>query len=85
MLWRAKLDDSMPNIAGLMLLYTSIASHGQGGPDAVRYVHEAAEMAKRMKVFGVRDPLTDAQISSLTEEAQRAWAQTAWGLFNFYT
>lgn len=84
MLWRAKLDDSMPNIAGLMLLYTSISCHGQGGPNAVRYVLEATEMCKRMKLYGVGDQLTDAQISSLTEGAQRAWTNTAWGSFNFY-
>ncbi|PVH90833.1 hypothetical protein DM02DRAFT_734403 [Periconia macrospinosa] len=84
MIWRAKLDDSMPNITGLILLYTSIACHGQGGPNAESYIHEATEMCKRMKLFGVRDLLTDAQISSPAGEDQRAGAQTAWGAFNYY-
>jgi hypothetical protein len=84
MLWRAKLDDSVPNVAGCMLLYASIALHGQGGENAVTYVLEACKMAKRMKLFGVGDPLTDTQISSLTEEAQRALAQTTWATFDFY-
>lgn len=84
MLRHSEQDDSVPTMAGLMLLFMSLGSHGLSGADGLTYLFEASEMAKRMKLFGVEDTLTAAQISSLTEEAQRAFVQTAWGVFNMH-
>ncbi|KAF2996041.1 hypothetical protein E8E13_002873 [Curvularia kusanoi] len=82
MLWRADADDSLPNLAGLVLLYIAMANNGTGGQGAVSYLFEAVEMAKRLQLFGVHDRITSSDQLQLTEQAQYAFRQTAWGVFN---
>lgn len=84
MLWRADADDSVPNLAGTMLLYMAMANNNNGSQGAANYIFEAGEMAKRMKLFGVHDRLTALQSHLLTEEAQYAFRQATWGIFNAY-
>lgn len=55
--------------------------HGTG-KDAQKAVAAGFEMAKRMRLFGVPDTLTAADLLSLNKEDQSATAHTAWGSFN---
>ncbi|KAF3000829.1 hypothetical protein E8E13_006783 [Curvularia kusanoi] len=70
-------QDSLPTIAALPLLYTSIATHGDV-PRAVKYLTSANEAADRMNLFGDLDPDTLGSPSTIA-----ASSQAAWGLFNF--
>lgn len=81
-LWRADSDDSPPNIAGHVLLYLSMANNGTGYQGAASYISEAGEMAKRMQLFGVHDRITTLEPYLMTDEAQYAFEQAAWGVFN---
>jgi hypothetical protein len=69
--------DSLPTIAALPLLYTSIAVHGDV-PRALKYLTASKEAAKRMSLFGQPDSAT-LESSKTTA----ATSQAAWGLFNF--
>ncbi|KAF3034798.1 hypothetical protein E8E12_004363 [Didymella heteroderae] len=69
--------DALPTIAGLALLYTTIATHGDV-PKALKYLTAAREAADRMNLFGKPD---SAAYGSPKHVA--AASQTAWGLFNF--
>ncbi|KAF2998320.1 hypothetical protein E8E13_007849 [Curvularia kusanoi] len=89
LLWRTDRSDSISNLAGLMLLFIAIGSNGNADSDAASYVFEASEMAKRMKLFGVKDRITDIQLrhfitNEAAEDDQQAHSQTAWGVFNAY-
>ncbi|KAF2442155.1 hypothetical protein P171DRAFT_62402 [Karstenula rhodostoma CBS 690.94] len=82
MLWRADKEDSILTIAGLSLLFLSHGGHGSGREFEI--LHEASDMAKRLKLFGVKNVLDDEQISSLSPVAQRALSHTTWGVFNLH-
>ncbi|KAJ4345723.1 uncharacterized protein N0V89_011858 [Didymosphaeria variabile] len=69
-LWRAEKEDSVLTTAGLSLLFLSHGGHGSGRE--LELLHEASDMAKRLKLFGVKTVLDDEQISSLSPAAQRA-------------
>jgi hypothetical protein len=81
-LWYAEKKDSILTIAGLTLLFLSHGGHGSGREFEI--LHEASEMAKRLKLFGVKNVLDDTQISSLSPTAQRALSHTTWGVFNLH-
>lgn len=82
LLWLAEHDDSLASLAGLMFLFSSIGSHGRGGKEALTYLSEAFDMAKRMRLFGIRDMLSVMHIASVTADMQRALKQVAWGVFH---
>ncbi|KAF2633415.1 hypothetical protein BU25DRAFT_444170 [Macroventuria anomochaeta] len=69
--------DTLPDIAALALLYTSIAVHGDV-PRATKYLTAANEAAERMNLFGKPDQATFGSPKTIV-----ATSQTAWGLFNF--
>lgn len=69
--------DSLPNIAALALLYTTIATHGDV-PKAMKYLTAAREAADRMDLFGKPDPATYGSPKTVA-----AASQAGWGLFNF--
>ena len=72
----------MLTIAGLSLLFLSHGGHGSGREFEI--LQEAANMAKRLKLFGVKNVLDDEQLSSLSPTAQRALSHTTWGVFNLH-
>ncbi|KZL86468.1 c6 transcription factor, partial [Colletotrichum incanum] len=80
-LWLAQNDDTLPTITALALMIQSCGCNGKGELD-VRYIKEAAAMAKRLKLFGCPDAYTFADLSHLSEAKARATAQAAWGVFN---
>lgn len=82
MLWRTDGEDSLSNLAGLVLLYISMANNRNGNEGALSYICEAGEMAKRMQLFGVRDRIATLESLLATDDAQYAFGQTAWGVFN---
>jgi len=63
-----------------MLLYNSIGSHGQAGKGSV-YIHEASDMATRMRLFGVRNSLDLQQMAACPHDEIQATAHAAWGVF----
>ena len=69
--------DTLPNIAALPLLYTSVATHGDV-PRATKYLAAANDAADRMNLFGGPDAATLA-----STKITAARSQAAWGLFNF--
>ncbi len=69
--------DTLPDIAALPLLYTSIAVHGDV-PKAMKYLRAANDAAEKMKLFGSPDPDTLGSPKRIA-----ATSQAAWGLFNF--
>lgn len=82
MLWRAEKGDSVLTTAALTLLFLSHGGHGSGREWEI--LQEASDMAKRLKLYGVKDVLDDEKISSLSPAAQRALSHTAWGVFNIH-
>ncbi|KAJ4287206.1 hypothetical protein N0V90_012604 [Kalmusia sp. IMI 367209] len=82
LLWRVEKIDSILATAGLMLLFLSHGGHASQREG--EFVQEASDMAKRMKLFGVKTVLDGEQIKSLSPEAQRALSHTTWGVFNLY-
>ncbi|KAF1975215.1 hypothetical protein BU23DRAFT_458985 [Bimuria novae-zelandiae CBS 107.79] len=86
LLWRAETKDSILTIAGLMLLYFSHGGHGsQASQKLSEFLQEAYDMAKRLKLFGVKHALDEVEIKSLSYEAQLALSHTTWGIFSLYT
>ncbi|KAL1603916.1 hypothetical protein SLS60_005508 [Paraconiothyrium brasiliense] len=79
---RAEKEDSVLTTAGLSLLFLSHGGHGSGRE--MELLHEASDMAKRIKLYGVKTVLDEEQISSLSPAAQRALSHTAWGVFNLH-
>ncbi|CAO2648429.1 Nn.00g076960.m01.CDS01 [Neocucurbitaria sp. VM-36] len=71
--------DSLPTIAGLALLYVSLAVHGEG-VRALKFLKAASEAAEQLKMFGVPDALET--LGSDSQETLVATSATAWGLFN---
>ncbi|KAF1844763.1 uncharacterized protein K460DRAFT_98178 [Cucurbitaria berberidis CBS 394.84] len=71
--------DSLPTIAGLVLLYVSLAVHGEG-MRGMQFLTAALQAAERMKLFGV--PEVHEELSSASPETLVATSATAWGLFN---
>lgn len=69
--------DTLPNVAALALLYTTIATHGDV-PKATKYLTAAREAADRLDLFGKPDPATCGSAKNVA-----AASQAAWGLFNF--
>ncbi|KAF1926748.1 uncharacterized protein M421DRAFT_93664 [Didymella exigua CBS 183.55] len=69
--------DSLPTIAALALLYTTIATHGDV-PRAIKYLTAAREAADRMDLFGRPNSATYD-----SPKSEAAASQAAWGLFNF--
>lgn len=84
MLWRADCEDSTPNLAGLTLLYISMANNGNGSQGAAEYIFESGEMARRMNLFGIQEKATALGTPIQIEEAQYAFRQATWGQFNVY-
>jgi hypothetical protein len=77
--------DTLPNIAALSLLYTSIAVHGDV-PRAKKYLTAATDAAERLNLFGRPDQATSGSPNPATfgpPETLAATSQAAWGLFNF--
>ncbi|KAF9701168.1 hypothetical protein EKO04_000294 [Ascochyta lentis] len=70
--------DSLPTVAALALLYTTIAVHADV-PRAMKYLIAAEDAAKRMNLFREPDPATFGSPKTIA-----ATSQTAWGLFNFF-
>jgi hypothetical protein len=77
----ASTDDIM-NVAAFMLLFLSFACRGKSTVHANHYLKRSAEMAARLKLFGVPDAINMESISSLPREKQTALAAAAWGSFN---
>lgn len=89
LLWRTDRSDNLTNLAGLMLLYIGLGGNGKGDLSATKYISEACEMAKRMRLFGVEDTITDlqqqhTQVGHATTASRQASRQTTWGVFNAY-
>lgn len=66
-----------------MLLYMSHGAHGS--QRELEFVQEASGMARRLKLFGVKERLDAEELNSLSYEAQLALSHTTWGVFNLYT
>ncbi|GJC90160.1 hypothetical protein ColLi_12998 [Colletotrichum liriopes] len=81
-LWLAQNDDTLPTITALALMTQSCGCNGKGDLD-VRYIKEAAAMAKRLKLFGCPDAYTFVDLSHFSEAKARATAQAAWGFLTF--
>ncbi|GKT88647.1 C6 transcription factor [Colletotrichum tofieldiae] len=81
-LWLAQNDDTLPTISALALMIQSCGCNGKGDLD-VRYIKEAAAMAKRLKLFGCPDAYTFVDLSHLSEAKARATTQAAWGFLTF--
>jgi hypothetical protein len=64
-----------------MFLFLFYGSHGQGELAQAR-LQDLVDMAKRMKLFGIVNPKSVNDISSLPLDVQRATAYAAWGAFN---
>lgn len=58
---------------------------GHSSTSQMIFLQEASNMAKRLKLFGVKDTLSEEEIKSLSYEAQLALSHTTWGVFNLYT
>ncbi|KAK2017738.1 hypothetical protein LZ32DRAFT_445225 [Colletotrichum eremochloae] len=80
-LWLAQSDDNLPTIAALALMVESCGCNGKGELD-VRYIKEAAAMAKRLKLFGCSDASTFSDLDHMSKDEARATTQAAWGVFN---
>ncbi|KAJ8115819.1 hypothetical protein OPT61_g2622 [Boeremia exigua] len=70
--------DSLPDVAALPLLYTSIACHGDV-PRATKYLTAAKDAVETMKLFDIPD-----QSSLGSSKRIAATSRAAWGLFNFF-
>lgn len=83
-LWRIERQgtDSIVLLTAIIHLTMSLTSHGRH-EDRSHVADAAHSMAKRMKLFGVADPLRETPL--LPEEVRRATAWTAWGSFNYVT
>ncbi|PSN60230.1 hypothetical protein BS50DRAFT_681738 [Corynespora cassiicola Philippines] len=77
-LWRVEKVDSLPTLAGLILLYMSFGTHGQS-EFAKQFIDDACSMARRMKLFDVPDALQ--RVDSLPKDDQIATSSAAWGVF----
>jgi hypothetical protein len=75
-------SDSLTAIAGLVLLFESIGTHGQ---IATKYLNLMFEMAARMRLFGVENRLNAHDYALLSQAGQRSTGCVAWGAFNFFT
>lgn len=62
-------------LAGLHLLYQSIASGGQPAA-GVKYLVDSLEMAMRMRLFGVQDRVGTKDTEAMTPKERRAAAYT---------
>lgn len=71
--------DSLPTVAGLLLLYMSLSTHGEG-LRALKFLHLASATAERMGLRGEPGGLRDA--NNVSPEMSVARSATAWGLFN---
>jgi hypothetical protein len=76
-----KSEDSILSIAALTLLFGSEGSHGQLVP-SLEYLHEMFEMAKRLRLLGVRDSIHDGELALMNKNDQISTSQAAWGAFN---
>ncbi|KAK2022604.1 hypothetical protein LX32DRAFT_698548 [Colletotrichum zoysiae] len=80
-LWLAHGDDDLPTVTALAFMTQSCGCNGKGELD-VRYIMEAAAMAKRLKLFGCPDTFTTLDLAHMSEAEARATTQVAWGVFN---
>jgi len=86
MLWHAERhSDSLVTVTGIELLCMMISGQGRD-QECLDMFREGREMAERMKLFGVpHDNMNARSFASLTPEAKRATAHTAWGVYNWLT
>lgn len=75
-------SDSLTTVAGLLLLYESIGTHGKM---ALSYINHMFDMAARMRLFGVEERLNTSEFATLSSTEQRSTASVAWGAFNFFS
>ncbi|KAH7113806.1 hypothetical protein B0J11DRAFT_140351 [Dendryphion nanum] len=71
--------DTLPTISGLCLLYVSMAGHSNG-LKGLNYLSKAVQIAERMNLLGVKDPVGVRVPASV--ETLAGTSQTIWGLFN---
>jgi hypothetical protein len=69
------------SLAALTFLFVSGGSHGQLAP-SMQYLNAQFEMAKRMRLFGVRNPVTDDELALMDESDRITTVHAAWGAFN---